>query len=291
MLVLFGAGAALLSKSAVAQPTINFSESTNLKAVYDAGLRPWRIRPDESSSLNVTDQTIRVITPSNGQFIFNVEIASFGILTDNQLGSVDFISQPMSLAQAADVLRQVCHALNIDMTTGAGMEGFEEKLSQMSQFGNQMPAPQYWNGRGMAGEARTSATLRPLFGIRGISEPRGKVIATIIFYEPGMPLRLLTEPVKQPPGYEHISMEKPETNPERPFPDPAYRFERMDEQIADTKVADKQAPRTELIPNIDSQRQLPTEEVRSNSLPWSWIIGAILVMVVLGGVLISIQRR
>src|SRR5687768_12672169 len=73
------------ASNSMAQNTIDFSKGTNLKAVYDAGLRPWRVRPDEMRSLKITNQELRLIAPGATSFIFDVEIGNFGLLAGNDL--------------------------------------------------------------------------------------------------------------------------------------------------------------------------------------------------------------
>lgn len=271
------------ASNSMAQNTIDFSKGTNLKAVYDAGLRPWRVRPDEMRSLKITNQELRVIAPGATSFIFDVEIGNFGLLAGNDLSKAEFISHPMSLSQAAAKAREVCLALNISMA------GLEEKVSQFATLGKRTPVPQYWNGRGEKSGTRFDVTLSPLFGF---DETRGKVFVAFDFYQRGKPMKFLTEPVKPPPGYEHMSMDPPETNPSKPFPDPAYSFDKMKQRIEEAKAAEGRASTPTMAPSspppFATPKPSPVVQTESpKSVAWPWIISAILLLAVAGGVLIK----
>lgn len=281
------------ASSSVAQNTIDFSRSTNLKAVYDAGLRPWTARPDQTGFLLITDQQVSVVTPNSGKFSMNVEIGNFGLLAANELSSAEFISQPVSISEATAKAREICQALQINMEIGAGMGGFEEKAAQLARLGNQAPVPQYWNGRSEVNGVRYSVTLYPLFGLH---ETRGKVFVSLSFTDPGKPMKFLTEPVKPPPGYEHMSMEPPETNSSKPFPDPAYRFDKIKQRIGESKAAGGRASPPTMTPSspLPTAPSKPSSVVQTESaksFPGPWIIGAVLLLAVAGGILFKLRRK
>lgn len=264
---------------AKAEPTIDFSTSSNLKAVYDAGLRPWRINPNERSILDVVDQRITVIAPGGGRFAMDVEIGSFSVLADHELGAADFISQPMSLEEASELLKEVAKALNIDLNVGAGMESFEVKLDQMKRMRHGMPAPQYWNGRGISGGVRTSVSLTPLFGIPDLTPVRAKVNAQILFEKPGEITKSFGGPLTPPPGYEDVSMERPPRDPnQKPFPAPV--------QESTPTITPSTPP-----PTATPKASPVVQAEPSKSFPWPWIIGAILLLAVAGGILLKLQRK
>jgi len=198
------------------EATIDFSHSTNLRTIYDAGLRPWRVRPDEKHSLNLTDQKISVVFPGGGRFSMDVQIADISVLEENEIDKVEFISRPMPLDQVLLNAEQACSALEVN---AGGLRKFVDDLRRM---GDQVPYPQMWNGRGTANGCRYSVTISPLFGM---SETRGKIFVTIEFNQRGKSVKFLTEPIKPPQGYEHISMAPPVLTSASPFPDPAYSAE------------------------------------------------------------------
>ena len=220
----------LFSADGVEKHTIDFSESTNLKAVYDAGLRPWRIRPDEISTLTITNEHVSVIAPNGNAFTMSVQIGRFTVIAEHQLVSAGFNSPLMSLSEATAKVREICQALEIDTAQGAGMGSLVEKVEQLTTMGNQTPSPQYWNGRRERGAdgARYSVSLQAMFGF---TETWGRVLVHLDFHEPGQPMNLSTEPLTPPPGYEHMSTERPETDPTEPFPDPAYSLDAMRERM------------------------------------------------------------
>ncbi len=186
----------------MAQHTIDFSKSTDLKAIYEAGLRPWTARPgEEMRSLLITDQEVKIIFPGSRPFSLNVESASFPVLADYRLASVDFISEPCSLDEALAKAEEVCSAM------GMGTNGLREAVQTYKTIGNRTPPPQYWNAPSIEKDGiRYDVTLRPLFALEKII---AQVYVVAEFYEAGKPMKFLTAPIKQPPGYEHVSMEPP----------------------------------------------------------------------------------
>lgn len=278
----------------MAENTIDFSKSTNLKVVYDAGLRPWRVRPDEISNLHITDQSVRVIAPNGAAFTMSVQIGNFGILAENQLSKADFISQPTSLEEALRQAKNVAKALGIDISRGDGMGGLDEKASEFAALGDQSAAPQSWRGQSEINGVRYGVTLNPLFGL---GETRGKVYVTIDFYERGKPMKFLAEPIKPPPGYENVSMEPPPRDPnQKPFPNPEYSFENMVKRVEAAKAAKGRAstPAMSPSPTASPTPPKPSPVVQTEppkSLPWPWIIGAILLLAVAGGVVFKFLRK
>lgn len=268
----------------MAQHTIDFTQGANLQQIYEGGLRSWRSKPQEFSSLHVTDENIRIVPPRGRPFELDVEIGTLGILAGNQLSKADFTSQPMTFNQAVTKAREICQAMGIDMAKGVGKESFEEKAAQLATLGKQAAAPQYWNGRGKAEGASFGVTLSPLFGW---DEIRGKVSVYFNFYEPGKPMKFLTEPVKPPAGYEHMSMEPPETHPDKPFPDPAFSRKNLQKKLEEAKPSSTPPSVQSSTPApsspLPASAENPAPAVESKSLVWPWVIGiaALIVIVML----------
>jgi hypothetical protein len=284
----------MASSYSMAENTIDFSKSTNLKAVYDAGLRPWRVRSDEISNLHITDQSVRVIAPNGGAFTMNVQIGDFGILAENQLSKADFISQTTSLQEALAQAKKAAKALGIDISRGDGMGGLVEKASEFASLGDQSSAPQSWRGQSEINGVRYGVTLNPLFGL---NETRGKVYVTLDFYQRGKPMKFLTEPIKPPPGYENVSMEPPPCDPnQKPFPNPEYSFENMVKRVEAAKAAEGRSSTPTMTPSAPDPTTTPkhspvVQAEPSKSFPWPWIIGAILLLAVAGGILFKFLRK
>ena len=287
-------GAFMATPQMMAENTIDFSKSSNLKAVYDAGLRPWRVRTDEISSLHVTDQSIRVIAPNGGSFTMSVQIGDFGVLAENQLSKADFISQPTSLQEAVGQAKEAAQALGIDIARGDGMAGLVQKASEFAALGDQSSAPQSWRGQSEINGVRYGVTLNPLFGL---NETRGKVYITLDFYQRGKPMRFLTEPIKPPSGYENVSMEPPPRDPnQKPFPNPEYSFENMVKRVEAAKATEGQPSSATITSSATSPTATPkpspaVQAEHSKSAPWPWIIGAILLLAVAGGILFKFLRK
>jgi hypothetical protein len=278
----------------MSQSTIDFSKSTNLKAVYDAGLRPWRVRSDEISTLLITDQLVRVIAPNGKAFTISVEIGDFDVLSENQLSTADFISQPTSLEKALLLAKESCQALGINTTRGDGMGSIDDKAAEFASLGNQTPVPQFWNGRSEVNGIRYSVTLHPMFGYK---ETFAKVYVTLDFYQRGKPMKFLTEPIKPPPGYENVSMERPPRDPnQKPFPNPEYSFENMVKRVEAAKAAEGRSSTPTMTPSASAPTATPkpspiVQAEPSKSTPWPWIIGAILFLAVAGGILLKLLRK
>jgi hypothetical protein len=172
------------------------------------------------------------------------------------------------------------------------MGSIDEKASEISTLGNKTPVPQYWNGRSEINGIRYSVTLQPLFGYK---ETLAKVNVTLDFYQRGKPMKFLTEPIKPPPGYEHMSMEPPATNPSKPFPNPEYSFENMVKRVEAAKAAEGRASTPTMTPSAPAPtvtpKPSPVIQVESPKSLWPWIIGAILLLAVVGGILFKFLRK
>jgi hypothetical protein len=203
----------VLQGPCMTQNTIDFSKSTNLKAVYDAGLRPWGT--NETLALTLTDQFIRIILPDARPFDMDVEVCTIGVMAENQLSTVHFNSRPASLSASADKTREVCKALGIPT------EELDKAVATFARLGDQTPVPRYWNARIKKGSVEVHVAFKPIFALE---RTRGVFFVVLTFYEKGKPMKLLTEPIKPPPGYEHLSMEPPSRlkAEEKPLPPRAY---------------------------------------------------------------------
>lgn len=271
------------ANTAMAQHTIDFSKGTKLNAVYDAGLRPWTTNP-KRSSLKITNEQIRVIAPgSTAPFDIDVEIGTFPVRAGSELSEAEFISQPVNLKQATAKAQEVCQAL------GVPINGLEEKASQLATLGSKTPVPQYWNGRGEKNGVRFSVTLDALFGW---NETRGKVYVVLQFSKPGTSLEPLMEPVKPPPGYEHMSMEPPKTNPSKPFPDPAYSRDNMLKKLEEAKATGTEASARPATPpalsSAPAVAESPAPVVARKSAVWPWVVGILALVVIIA---LTLKRR
>lgn len=198
------------------QHTIDFSKSTNLKAVYDAGLRPWRFLK-EMDDLNLTNESIRIVLPDASPFEMAVDICTLGVMAENQLSRADFSTDMDTLPAAAERTREICRALGIPT------EDLDKAIDTFARMGDQSPNPQYWNARIKKGTFDVSVSFKPLFAL---GKTLGRVYVTLTFHDSSKPMKLLKEPVKPPPGYEHVSMDPPPLKPkptQLPDPDDARR--------------------------------------------------------------------
>lgn len=242
--------------SARAESPIDFSTSDNLKAVYDAGFRPWRTTMD---SCTVTDKNISVILPGNAQFSLPSEIATFSVLAENRLSSADFIGQVMSTDDAIAKVREICSAVEMPVN------GLDQAIPT---FAERASKPSIWNTRGKRGEISVSITLDRLDFIDHLG---AKVYVTLQWKRNGVPMKFLTSPVQPPPGYENASMVHPPTsnnpNPHQPYHSPEeYKAMIAKRNAGDTNSAPA-VPTPSLAPVAPTQQTQPASE---SGIPW-WI--------------------
>lgn len=193
-------------------PTIDFTSGHNLRVVYEAGLRPWRTNPAERFTLMVDQERLGITLPQAKRFEMEVEHASFRLLDENELGSADFTSQPMTVEQGQELTKEICEALDVSTD---GLDEFVARFHELVRNPAQgkRNEPRTWTRfRVKKGDIRYHIVFHPL---RGWDRSFSTVTFTAEFYEEGKPMKRLTEPVKQPPGFEHVSMERDKNKPSR----------------------------------------------------------------------------
>jgi hypothetical protein len=265
----------------MAQNTIDFSKGANLKTIYDAGLRPWRVGAEERGMLFITEQKVRILTPGASPFNFDVEIGTFKILAENKLSKADFIGHPMSLLDAKAKAHEVCAAL------GLSTDGLDQSVSNFLRLGNQSPPPQYWSTYGEINGIRCALTFHPLFGF---NETRAKVYVFFDFHKPGEPMKFLSKPITPPPGYEGVSMDPPPRNPnQKPVPDPAENLNML--KRVQQLQAKKEMPQLPGPSTANEKPQSPAEVKTEDHFDWFLMLASIAVIALAGGVALRFLRK
>ena len=231
-----------VATSARAENPIDFSTSDNLKAVYDAGFRPWR---NGMSSCHLDHVKVTVILPENAQFSLPAQMAGFTVLAGDQLSGADFYSEVTSTDEAVARTSEICVALGIST---AGLD------QAVPSFADRFSKPSYWAGRGKKGGISIQVTLDilPFF-----DHLEAKVYVFLQWKREGVPMKFLTSPVQPPPGYENASMAPPGVNPnQQGFPKHDLDYYK---NLIDQKKAEEANPSTSVVPSPAAPQQ-PTNE-------------------------------
>lgn len=238
--------------SARAENPIDFSNSDNLKAVYDAGFRPWRNGPD---SCHLDHVNVTIILPEGVQFSLPVEMVDFSVLAENKLSSANFVGEVMSTDETIVKLREICNALNLPTNS----------LDQFAAtFADRAAKSVIWNTRGQKGEISVFVSTDRLDFIDHLG---AEIYVTLQWKRKGAPMKFLTSPVQPPPGYEHESMAPPGVKPgQKGFP--AHDMQYYKDLIA-KKKAEEANPAAPVAPPPVSV-VLSVEEKETS--PWSIIL-------------------
>jgi len=256
-----------------AEGPIDFRSSDNLKAVYDAGFRPWR---STMLTCNVTDKNISIVLPEDAQFSLLSEVATFSVLANDQLGRVDLTGEVMSTDEAVAKINEICNNLRLPA------EGLDQAIPS---FEDRASKPTIWNTRGKKGNISVFITLDRLDFIDHLG---AKVYVTLDWKREGIPPKFPTTPMQPPAGYEHESMAPPpptsNPNPHQPYYSPEeYRAMIDKAKAGGTNIA---PPPARVVPPSTSPVVAPVEE---NQFPWLAVLLVLLAAV--AGVLTWLRYR
>jgi hypothetical protein len=258
--------------------TLDLSQSDNLKAFFDAGLRPWRMPGLESDECVLMNENLQIILPGKLSFHLQTEMVTISVLVGNQLQHLDITcpSQPMS--QAASDIRQICQDLQISTD---GLDDFAAGKRGIA-----------WGGIKTSGGIMVQVRLQSEPSLSG---PAAMITAFIEWKIPNATMRFLTSPIQPPPGYENVSMDPPPRDPNRkqlPEHDTAYyqnQVRQLVQQVAAAKAAGTM-PNSQ-VPTVTTPTQVPLPVppvTRANAtpapMPTSWFspwIGLLAILVVI----------
>jgi hypothetical protein len=180
------------------QAPIDFRSGDNLKAVYDAGYRPWRDSPD---SCNLDHVNISVVLPENARLSLKCKMAGFTALTGDQLSGANFLSEFMHTSEAAAKIREVCQSLGISTA------GLEQAMAGSNLNSAGISA---WGGQTQKGGIAIQVILNHFTYVNPI---QWKIYVVLQWKHTGIPTKFLTGPIQPPRGYENASMEAPTVTP------------------------------------------------------------------------------
>jgi hypothetical protein len=194
---------ALHGQNSPRQYTVDFSKTDNLKAVFDAGLRPWRLLGLENSVCMLGKENLKIVMSGNANFTLKANMVSMEVLEGNHLYSVDLNTAPMTIDAAADVARDVCKGLNIDS------KGLDVFVAGIGGPARGVPA---WGGHAKINGVFIQVRFETL---PSFTRNLAQVAITIRWPVPS-PVLSAEHPIRPPPGYENVSMDPTKDNPSTP---------------------------------------------------------------------------
>jgi hypothetical protein len=192
-----------ISTSAAERVTLDFSVSDNLKMVYDAGLRPWRVT---LSGCAIEETSLQIVLPQSRPFLLDVSFGDFDVYADYSFSVVGFATKRMSVDDAVAKVREIAQAVGINTAGLIEMAEQEKKAPGSSKDGG-------WRGYAERENPRVSVAMvtYPQYG-GGVN---ALVILDLNWETAGIPPKMFTKPMTPPPGYENVSMAKPPGDPNR----------------------------------------------------------------------------
>lgn len=246
--------------------TLDFQKSHDLKLVYDAGLRPWKVT---GSTCMVGGDGMKDITnweiilPNGQSFRYSSNMASFEIMEDDSIGRIDFSGvDDTPISDATAMTKAICASLSIPAD---GLDAMVAGLDPKAKFNEHPKAEQGWGHRQtVAGlDFDLAYVVRPFF-----DHTSAQVNITIQWPNlapdpnPTMrPLKRLISDLQPPPGYEGVSMQSPRSHalPGVPAHDADYYKQKiadaMNQQMEKENItpAEKAPPPVLTIPSIQGE--------------------------------------
>lgn len=180
-------------------PTVDLSQSDNLKAFFDAGLRPWRLPGLENSNCELMNKELNIVLPENLAFHLKAEIVDISVLAENQLATIEISCPAKPGKDAANETRQICQDLQISTD---GLDDFASGKRGIA-----------WGGiKTINKQLFVQIRLQSVPSLSGFS---AMLTATIAWNYPDATMKFLTGPIQPPPGYENVSMDEPPRDPNR----------------------------------------------------------------------------
>jgi hypothetical protein len=214
--------------------TLDFRKGHNLKLVYDAGLRPWRVTASTcmvggNGPKDITRWTI--ILPSGEQFDYASSMASFSVLEDFDIASIGFSGvDDVPIPEAVALTKSICTAMKLSTD---GLDAMIARLDDRTRRAD------YWTQDVERAKLRFHIVLELRRFFDHTSAQVGIDLRWRDFYPEDWskaPLKHLIRDLKPPPGYEGASMAPPPSDPKKkPFPDPAFSLDAMKRKIDEEK--------------------------------------------------------
>jgi hypothetical protein len=239
--------------------TVDLSQSNNLKAFFDAGLRPWRLQGLESSECMLMNENLRIILPGNTSFSLKTEMVGISVLAGNQLATIDITCASKPIGDAAKDIRKILQDLEIST------DGLDDFLSGKNF--QQTKALAWGRGKTFNG---VYVQIR-VQSVPSLSSPMAMLTATILWHYPDATMKFLTSPIQPPPGYENVSMNEPPRDPNRkqlPEHDTQYYQNQVSQMVnrLPSGTSPTAPPNGQTSPSAAS-RTTPTQSTIPSSIP------------------------
>ena len=213
--ILFAASLAVLADNSY---TLDFQKGHNLKLVYDAGLRPWKVTNSTCmvGGNGMKDITRwKIILPDSESFDCSSNMASFEVLEDFDLARIDFSGvDDMPIKDAAAMTKAVCLSMKIPTT---GLDDYVASLDEHAKFNEH--TPQQAKGWGQRIE-RDAIRFNITFAMRPFMDHTSAQVNITVEWRDYLPKDWWKAPLKKsigdlrpPPGYEGVSMAAPPRDP------------------------------------------------------------------------------
>lgn len=184
--------------------TVDFSQSSNLKTIFDAGLRPWHLQGLENMHCELGNENLKIILPGNVSISIIAGNVDVSVLAGNDLSSFDVFCESEPLDVATKQAKVICQSI------GVATNRLDDYIRTLNSPGSKTLG---WAGDTTINGIDVQVRLQLVPSMQGA---RAEVMATIIWPHPDETMKFLTEPIKPPPGYENISMEPPPLIPHSP---------------------------------------------------------------------------
>jgi len=178
---------------------IDFRQTDNLKAIFDAGIHPFRIPGLEDTECEFDREKLRVLLPGNLNFSVDSDLCQISVLADNKIISIGLYAPKMKLDDGIEYTRKIANELgmdtkNLDQTKiDDGSRDYVDKLSA-------------WTG--YLAKVNVEIQLR-LHYVHTDYEAFTELYVGVSWDQPGGITHPLMGPIQPPPGYENISMDPP----------------------------------------------------------------------------------
>ena len=264
-----------------ADTVIDLRKGDDLKMLYDGGLRPWHVLGMERSNLDSGPDNMIVILPTGESFHLQVENASFTVVGGGKLVSCNLMGKQTSVEMAGAQTKAICNSLKLS-TSG---------LDELMKNPGTMPDPEKaWGSRDVSHDPMTvQVVFRPLVGFQNVTA----IVNVYLGWKRPMSENVIIspEPIKPPPGYEGVSMDRPPRDPNiKPFPEHDSKYYETMLRQALAKGNIPAAPvtsepvvgaKTTPTPN-PAEAPIPTAETERQTRIWPWVAGILAAVIVIG---------
>lgn len=278
-----------VTPSVAGEAMLNIDEPLTWKSVFDAGFRPSHVRDglDKCRQLNVHVK----LKTSKGAEVLDLGIGDveFSLRDGHLLHLLTFYGREYrSVAEVEEKSRVFWRMFGGKVTRKAEIGWFEVK-NTISYSGRPIDPPEITrvvDDKNAVNHAKSgdASIFYDFHSANSRDKPMVEQFSISLNSTEAMTAGRLKTKIEPPAGYEHVSLEPAlaETAPSPTVPpdEPATRI-----QPSPTVGTAKSTP----TPDRPMAEQ-PTDE-SSNNFPWPWIIGAILLLAVAGGVLFKLRRK